>query len=296
MPTICVPSVVSPGRDLRTGRPGQLHSRRMSLCASCERRSGRLLSAARRPTPRDEEGAAPTHFTGGQSVTTASAGRWRRGRRPALRRDHHRHGRGRRHARPPAGAVRQAGPDPRTRRLPAARARQLGLHRGVRQGQVPGAGVLVRPARPRVPAGGELLRRRQHQVLRRRAVPAAAGGLRRAAPPRRHLAGLADRLRGPGAVLHPGRAPLPGARPARRGPDRGAGQRAVPLSAGAARAADPAAQRRPGEAGPAPVPPADRRATSPRTSTAGPPTTASASAATGSTASRAWSTASPTPR
>ena len=82
-------------------------------------------------------------------------------------------------------------------------------------------------ARRRVPAGGQLLRRRQHQVLRRGAVPAAPAGLRRAPPPRRHLPGLADRLRRPGAVLHPGRAPLPRARPARRGPDRGAGQRAV---------------------------------------------------------------------
>ena len=68
--------------------------------------------------------------------------------------------------------------------------------------QVPRAGVLVRPARRRVPARGQLLRRRQHQVLRRGAVPAAAGGLRRAPPPRRHLAGLADRLRRPRAVLH----------------------------------------------------------------------------------------------
>ena len=47
------------------------------------------------------------------------------------------------------------------------------------RGQVPGAGVLVRQGRPRVPAGGQLLRRWQHQVLRCRAVPAAPGGLRR---------------------------------------------------------------------------------------------------------------------
>ena len=52
-------------------------------------------------------------------------------------------------------------------------------------------------------------------------------GLRRAAAPRRHLAGLADRVRRPRAVLHRGRAPLPRARPARRGPDRGPGERAV---------------------------------------------------------------------
>ena len=95
-------------------------------------------------------------------------------RRPALRRDRHRYGGGRRHARPPARSVRQAGAAARTRGLPAAGAGQLGLHRGVRHGQVPRAGVLVRPARRRVPARGQLLRRRQHQVLRRGAVPAAA--------------------------------------------------------------------------------------------------------------------------
>ena len=55
------------------------------------------------------------------------------------------------------------------------------LRRGLRPGQVPAPRVLVRPARQRVPAGGQLLRRRQHEVLRRGAVPAAARGLRRAA-------------------------------------------------------------------------------------------------------------------
>ena len=87
------------------------------------------------------------------------------------------------------------------------------------------------------------------------------------------LAGLADRLRRPRAVLHPGRAALPGPRPARRGPDRGPRQRAVPVRPGRARTPDPAAERRPGEAGPAPVPPADRREPATRTSTAGPPST-----------------------
>ena len=51
-----------------------------------------------------------------------------------------------------------------------------------------------------------------------------AGGLRRASPPRRHLAGLADLLRRARAVLHAGRAALPGARRARRGSDRAAGR------------------------------------------------------------------------
>ena len=90
----------------------------------------------------------------------------------------------------------------------------------------------------------QLLGRRQHQVLRRGAVPAAAGGLRRAAPPRRHLARLAHRLRRAGAVLHRGRAPLPGARRARGGPHRAAGERALPLPRREPRAPDPAAERR----------------------------------------------------
>ena len=72
-----------------------------------------------------------------------------------------------------------------------------------------------------------------------------AGGLRRAAPPRRHLARVADRLRRDGALLHAGRAALPGARRARRGPDRAAGQRALSLPGRVARAAHPAARRRP---------------------------------------------------
>ena len=71
----------------------------------------------------------------------------------------------------------------------------------------------------------------QHQVLRRGAVPAAA---RRTSASCATTAGISPawpiRLRGPGAVLHRGRAPLPGARPARRGPDRGPGERAVPRS------------------------------------------------------------------
>ena len=99
--------------------------------------------------------------------------------------------------------------------------------------------------RQAVPAAGPLLRRRRDEALRRGALPAARGGLRRAAPPRRHLAGLADLLRRARAVLHAGRAALPGARRARRGPDRAAGERAVPVPGRLARAADPAALRRP---------------------------------------------------
>ena len=107
------------------------------------------------------------------------------------------------------------------------------------------AGHLVRRRRQAVPAAGPLLRRRRDQALRRGAVPAARGGLRRAAPPRRHLAGVADRLRRDGALLHAGRAALPGPRRPRRGPDRAAVERPVPVPRGVPRAAHPAALRRP---------------------------------------------------
>ncbi|WP_443069130.1 NAD(P)-binding protein [Streptomyces sp. NBC_01278] len=135
----------------------------------------------------------------------------------------------------------------------------MGVHRRIREGQVPCPGVLAGRARQPIPARGELLRRREHQVLRRRPLPAAARGLRGAAPPRRAVAGLADPLRGPGAVLHRGRAPLQGPRPPRRGPVGGAVERPVRPPSGQARAADPATERRPRKAGPAPVPPAHRR-------------------------------------
>ena len=51
-------------------------------------------------------------------------------------------------------------------------------------------------------------------------------------------------LRRAGALLHRGRAPLPGARRARRGSDRAAGERAVQIPRGQPRAADAAAERR----------------------------------------------------
>jgi hypothetical protein len=69
-----------------------------------------------------------------------------------------------------------------------------------------------------------------------------AEGLRRASTPRRGLAGVADRLRRDGALLHEGRAALPGPRRAWGGPDRAFGERAVPVPGGVARAAHPAAR------------------------------------------------------
>ena len=96
-----------------------------------------------------------------------------------------------------------------------------------------------------VPAADPLLRRRGDQALRGGALPLAQGGLRRAQACRRHLAGLADRVRGDRAVLHPRRAALRGPRRARRGPDRAARERAVPIPGALARAAHPAALGRP---------------------------------------------------
>ena len=55
----------------------------------------------------------------------------------SLRRHHHRLRRGRRHAGPPAGALRQADPAARARRLRPAGARQLEHAGGQRRGQVP---------------------------------------------------------------------------------------------------------------------------------------------------------------
>ena len=150
-----------------------------------------------------------------------------------LRRDRDRQRRRRRHARAPPGPLGQADPAARARRLAAARAAELERGGRVRRQPLRLAGHLVRRGDGQgLPAAGPLLRRRRHQALRRGALPAARGGLRRAAPPRRHLARLADRLRRDGAVLHAGRAALPGARRARRGPDRAARERArIPFPA-----------------------------------------------------------------
>ena len=72
--------------------------------------------------------------------------------------------------------------------------------------------------------------------------------------PRRHLAAWPIGYDDARALLHRGRAALPGARRARRGPDRAARQRALPVPRGVARAAHPATRRRPRGGRPSPVP------------------------------------------
>ncbi len=209
-----------------------------------------------------------------------------------LRRHRDRQRRRGRHARPPPRAVRQARAAAGARRLAAARAAELAGARRLRRQPLRVGGHLVRRARQGVPAAGPLLRGRRHEAVRRRAVPSARGGLRRAAPLRRHLARVADRLRGDGALLHARRAALRGARRARRGPDRAARRRRrtrSPRSATSrASSSSPTTWRPPGTT------PSTRRAACGWSS----PTcrTATACGARRATASRASCTRSRTPR
>ena len=133
----------------------------------------------------------------------------------------------------PPGSLGQADPAARARRLAARASRRTGSPQDVFvDNRYVSPDTWYDARRQGLPAAGALLRRRRDEALRRGALPAARGGLRRAAPPRRHLAGLADRLRRARALLHAGRAALPGARRARRGPDRAAGERArIPFPA-----------------------------------------------------------------
>ena len=147
-----------------------------------------------------------------------------------LRRHHHRLRCRRRHALPRPRAHRQAHPPPGARRLRAAREGELEHTRRQPGGQVQHEGGLARRGGGRASPPHQLLRRRQHEVLRRGAVPPPPRGLRGAEALGRHLARLADHLRGPGALLHAGGAALPRARRARRRSHRPAGERPVPVT------------------------------------------------------------------
>ena len=143
------------------------------------------------------------------------------------------------------GAVRQAHPAPRARAYVPREKENWDSHAVNVEARYHIKEAVARQGRQGVPRRRALLRRRQHQVLRRRADPSAQAGLRRGTPPRRHLAGVADHLRRPRAVLHAGRASVSGARRARRRSDRAARQRALPAPAAQPRAAHPGARRRP---------------------------------------------------
>ena len=238
----------------------------------------------REAPPRSQARASSTAVTERQSMPR---------RDDTLRRHHHRHRRRRRHARPSARAAGQAHPDPRARRLRAARERRTGTRaRSTSRRSYHTKEVWHdkdgKPLHPHTNYyvggntkfyGAALFRLREQDF----------GEL---APSRRHLAGVADQLRRPRAVLHAGRAPLPRARPARRGPDRAAGERRLSVSCGQPRAAHPAAQRRLHAL-------RDRSRSMCRSasgSTRRTRRTAAASAATPATASRAWCTPRPTRR
>ena len=207
--------------------------------------------------------------------------------------DHHRHRRRRRHARAAPRPLGQAHPPARARRLAPARAAELVGHRTcswttATSRRTPGTTTKGKPFQPGVHYfvggatklyGAALYRLRKEDF----------GELQ---PPRRHLAGLADLLRRARAVLHAGRAALPGARRARRGPDRAAGERAVPAPGRLARAADPAARGRPRGGRLPPVP----RALRDHARRGEHAVQRRASAARPATASPASSTPSPTPR
>ena len=124
----------------------------------------RLAARALRGGVRRRDGPPPRQLPAGVLAPGADRGGrrgsssprcWRRSRRRTrwtLRRDHHRHRRGRRHARPPPRAVRQAHPAARARRLAAARAAELVGPGRVRRQPLRLAGHLVRRERQAVPA------------------------------------------------------------------------------------------------------------------------------------------------
>ena len=119
---------------------------------------------------------------------------------------------------------------------------------------------LVLRRRHAVPAAGPLLRRRARRSSTARRCTACA---RQDFGELRHVDGVSPAWPIGYDEMEPyythGRAALPGARRARRGPDRAAGERALPVPGGLARAAHPAALRRPRGGRPAPVPRAVRR-------------------------------------
>ena len=108
---------------------------------------------------------------------------------------------------------------------------------------------------------GHVVRRRRQARSSRRCTttsaappsstaPRSTGCARRTSASSSHVDGISPAwpvtLRRLRAVLHEGRVALPGARQPRRGPDRGPLEQAVPVAGGLARAAHPAAVRRPG--------------------------------------------------
>ena len=166
--------------------------------------------------------------------------------RPRLRRHHHRHGRRRRHARPPPGALGQAHPAARAGRLAAPGAGQLVDGRRVRRRPLHLGRHLVRPPTAR--------RSSRRSTTSSAAPPSSTGprctgcGPRTSASCTHH-----DGLSPAWPISYDDMEPyytqaeqlyqVHGAR--RRGPDRAAGERRLPVPGPPPRAPHPAARRRP---------------------------------------------------
>ena len=177
----------------------------------------------------------------------------------ALRRDHHRQRRRRRHAGPPPGAVRQADPAARARRLAAARAAELARAGRVRR----------QPLR----LAGHLVRRQRRSRSSRRSTTSSAARRSSTAP---RSTGCARRTSASCATTtgsrRPGRSRYDEIEPyytqaeqlyqvhGARGedPTEPPASAPYPLPGGLARAAHPAALRRPRGGRPPPVPRAVR--------------------------------------
>ena len=164
----------------------------------------------------------------------------------------------RRDAGSPPGTDGQAGPAAGARRVPASRKGQLGFNRRLRHGQVPAPEFWLDqhgnefPPEVNYYVGGNT---KFYGAALFRLRPEDFGSFITT-----------------GACRRRGRSTTTNWSPTTRrpsictsctaitgGPDRGRGERAIRIRAGAARAAHSAAERRPREAGTASVPPADRR-------------------------------------
>ena len=186
------------------------------------------MSPARPP-----EGRIPSRRDGAQRQGCTSEIDARQG----VRRGHHRFRRGGRCRGVAARRERRARADSRARAGVAARAAKLGCGIGVRRPALSQQRNMDE-RRAALSARPVLLRRWPHQVLRRGDVPFSRARFRRARARRRHLAGMADQVRRPRALLRRGRAPVRRSRHGGPRSDRAAAQRAVSARRHSARAGD----------------------------------------------------------
>ena len=225
------PGAVETPINLRHGRPGaagearRRHPARPHGAAGGDRQRRRIPGRRRRQLHRPPRPSSPTAASCRPASVCSAMDR-------ALRRHHHRQrGRGR-DAGASAGAVGQAHPAPRARRLAAARGATTGTWRRC------SPTIATCRRRPGYDGGGQATSSRRcttTSAAPRKMFGAALFRLRREDfGELHHYDGLSpawpigyDELE---PYYTPGRAALPGARRARRRPDRAAGQRALSLA------------------------------------------------------------------